>query len=72
VIVRSIVDLAHNLGLVAVAEGVESVAVWNQLQRLGCDLAQGYYFGRPAPAAEFLARLETPARPVSEQASAQA
>jgi len=71
VIVRSIVDLAHNLGLEAVAEGVESVAVWKLLQGLGCDLAQGYYFGRPAPAAEFLARLGAPARPVSERASAQ-
>ncbi len=50
VIVRSTIDLARNLGLRVVAEGVETRAVWDTLQRLGCDLAQGFFLGRPMPA----------------------
>ena len=49
VIVRSIIDLAHNLGLKAIAEGVETGAVWSRLQSLGCDSGQGYFFARPIP-----------------------
>jgi EAL domain-containing protein (putative c-di-GMP-specific phosphodiesterase class I) len=48
-IVRSTVDLAHNLGLEAVAEGVETEEQWEQLTQLGCDTAQGYYISRPIP-----------------------
>jgi EAL domain-containing protein (putative c-di-GMP-specific phosphodiesterase class I) len=48
-IVRSIVDLAHSLGLRVVAEGVETVETWYALQDLGCDLAQGYLISRPMP-----------------------
>jgi EAL domain-containing protein (putative c-di-GMP-specific phosphodiesterase class I) len=51
-IVRSTVELGHNLGLRVVAEGVEDTISYEQLARLGCDLAQGYYLGRPMPAAE--------------------
>jgi diguanylate cyclase (GGDEF)-like protein len=47
VIVRSTIDLGRNLGLKVVAEGVESKEVWSDLARLDCDLAQGYYLGRP-------------------------
>jgi len=54
VIVRSTIDLAHNLGIAVVAEGVENVQVWNMLRELQCDLAQGYYMGRPMPVEEFL------------------
>ena len=54
VIVRSTIDLAHNLGIAVVAEGVENVQVWNMLRELRCDLAQGYYMGRPMPVDEFL------------------
>ena len=50
VIVRSTIDLAHNLGLMVVAEGVEDVETLNLLTELNCDLAQGFYFGRPFPA----------------------
>ena len=48
-IVRSTIDLAHNLGLAAVAEGVESETVWERLVELGCDFAQGDYVSRPIP-----------------------
>jgi diguanylate cyclase (GGDEF)-like protein len=50
VIVRSTIDLAHNLGLKVTAEGVESQTVWEALGALGCDLSQGYFMGRPMPA----------------------
>ncbi|HLA70309.1 MAG TPA: EAL domain-containing protein [Steroidobacteraceae bacterium] len=46
-IVRSTIDLGHNLGLQVVAEGVEDAAVWNMLRTLGCDDAQGYFMSRP-------------------------
>ena len=47
VIVRSTIELAHNLGLKAVAEGVESEEVWGKLKAMGCDSAQGYYMSKP-------------------------
>ncbi|TNE35125.1 MAG: bifunctional diguanylate cyclase/phosphodiesterase [Alphaproteobacteria bacterium] len=47
VIVRTLVDLAKNLGLSIVAEGVEDVDTWYQLADLDCDIAQGYYMSRP-------------------------
>jgi EAL domain-containing protein (putative c-di-GMP-specific phosphodiesterase class I) len=46
-IVRSTIDLGHNLGLKVVAEGVEDISVWNMLRSLGCDDAQGYFMSRP-------------------------
>ncbi len=49
VIVRAVVDLARNLGLRTVAEGVEDLATWEQLSQLGCDSAQGYFLARPMP-----------------------
>ena len=52
VIVRSTIDLAHNLGLHAVAEGVETQEVLDTLAQLGCDAAQGFHIGRPVPAKE--------------------
>ncbi len=53
-IVRSTVDLAHNLGLTVVAEGVENAKSWKLLAGLSCDEAQGYFIARPMPAATFL------------------
>jgi EAL domain-containing protein (putative c-di-GMP-specific phosphodiesterase class I) len=49
VIVRSTIDLAHNLGLKVTAEGVEDANTWEKLGQLGCDCAQGYFMGRPMP-----------------------
>jgi predicted signal transduction protein with EAL and GGDEF domain len=53
VIVRATIDLAHNLGLKVVAEGVESTDVWDLLEMLGCDTAQGYYIRPPLAADAF-------------------
>ena len=52
-IVRSTIDLAHNLGLTVVAEGVENAKVWDMLRELNCDQAQGYHMGKPMPADAF-------------------
>lgn len=49
-IVRSVIDLAHALGMRAVAEGVEDAETLDILHRFGCDVAQGYSIARPAPA----------------------
>ena len=54
-IVRSTIDLAHNLGIMVVAEGVETAEAWNLLRELKCDQAQGYHMGRPMPVTEFSA-----------------
>ena len=48
-IVRSIIDLGHNLGLSVVAEGVEDSTSQSILSELGCDLVQGYHVSRPLP-----------------------
>ena len=53
VLVRSAVDLGHNLGLSVVAEGVEDATTLSALQDLGCDVAQGYYVAKPMSADEF-------------------
>ena len=52
-IVRSTIDLAHNLGLTVVAEGVENGLIWSKLQDLHCDEAQGYFMSKPLPASQF-------------------
>ena len=49
-IVRSIIDLGHNLGMNVVAEGVEDADVVRVLLDLGCDVTQGFWFSRPLPA----------------------
>jgi diguanylate cyclase (GGDEF)-like protein len=50
IIVRSTIDLAHNLGLQVTAEGVESAAALAHLRAAGCNAAQGYFISRPLPA----------------------
>jgi EAL domain-containing protein (putative c-di-GMP-specific phosphodiesterase class I) len=57
VIVRSTIDLARNLGLEVVAEGVETESVLDALIELRCSSAQGFYLSRPLPAAELAAWL---------------
>jgi diguanylate cyclase (GGDEF)-like protein len=49
-IVRSTIDMAHHLGLRVVAEGVEDASTLARLRELGCDVAQGFYLGRPVEA----------------------
>ncbi len=49
-VTKSIVDLGHSLGLLATAEGVEDASTLEFLNAIGCDLAQGYFIGRPMPA----------------------
>jgi EAL domain-containing protein (putative c-di-GMP-specific phosphodiesterase class I) len=51
-IVRSTIELAHDLGLRVIAEGVEDQATWDLLVELGCDLAQGFHMSRPLPEAD--------------------
>src|SRR4051794_18261321 len=69
-IVRSTIDLAHNLGLRVVAEGVESHEAWRRLEDLGCDLAQGFHVSRPVPA-EAMTRLLVERRAAAEAEAAQ-
>jgi EAL domain-containing protein (putative c-di-GMP-specific phosphodiesterase class I) len=57
-IVRSIIDLAHNLNLEVVAEGVETAAALRWLREAGCERAQGYYLSKPMPADAFPAWLK--------------
>ncbi len=56
-IVVSMIELGHNLGLVVVAEGVETEEASSHLTGLGCDILQGYVFARPIPPEDFLAWL---------------
>jgi diguanylate cyclase (GGDEF)-like protein/PAS domain S-box-containing protein len=57
-IVRSTIDLVHDLGRKVVAEGVETQQHWDALCALGCDVAQGYLIARPMPAEDFPAWLD--------------
>jgi diguanylate cyclase (GGDEF)-like protein len=54
VIVRSTIEMGHNLGKKVVAEGVETLDAWKQLEAWGCDTAQGYYMSKPLPADELV------------------
>ncbi len=68
-IVIAMIELAHALGLTAIAEGVETVEQLTLLRELGCDLGQGYLFARPAPASaiELLLRDERQFAPLLER-----
>jgi diguanylate cyclase (GGDEF)-like protein len=58
IIVGSTINLGHDLRLNVVAEGVEDEITLKRLEKLGCDLAQGYYFGRPLPSQEFVRMVD--------------
>ncbi len=68
VIVRSIVDLGHNLGLKVCAEGVETEQAMDFLRAIKCDLAQGYYISKPLPPSDAMALIETWAPADQDQA----
>ncbi|MGC9219918.1 MAG: putative bifunctional diguanylate cyclase/phosphodiesterase [Solirubrobacteraceae bacterium] len=68
VIVRNTVELGHALGLVVVAEGVETVSTLRRLEQIHCDLAQGHFFSKPLPPIDFMSwvdRYEQAIRTVS-------
>jgi diguanylate cyclase (GGDEF)-like protein/PAS domain S-box-containing protein len=67
-ITANVVSLAHALGLVAMAEGIESESQLASLRELGCDLAQGFLFARPVPPAELAAMLGGEARHLRQAA----
>lgn len=69
VIVRSTIEMGHNLGLDVVAEGVEEGRTLALLRSWGCDVIQGYYISRPVPAGEFEAWMERQAEPAVEELS---
>ena len=58
-IVRSTIDLGHNMGLRVVAEGVENLKVMQLLAELGCDQAQGYFMSKPIPVEQIHGWIQT-------------
>jgi EAL domain-containing protein (putative c-di-GMP-specific phosphodiesterase class I) len=54
IVVRSTIELAHNLGLRTVAEGIEDSFTFERLRALGCELAQGFHMSKPLPASSLL------------------
>ncbi|MCW2617573.1 MAG: Diguanylate kinase, partial [Modestobacter sp.] len=58
-LVRSVIDLGHELGMTVVAEGVEDAATVQALIDLRCDVAQGFWFCPPGPAADVTAFLHS-------------
>ena len=60
-LVKSTIDLAHGLGMKVTAEGVETETSLALLSGMGCDMAQGYYVGRPVPLDELIAKLDADA-----------
>ena len=62
VIVRSTIELGHNMGLVVIAEGVETSESLQILKSMGCDMAQGFFMSPPLPADKFVAWFKASAR----------
>jgi len=59
IIVRSTIDLAHNLGMRVIAEGVEDINILRRLHELRCDLAQGFHISKPLPKSKLLNWITT-------------
>jgi diguanylate cyclase (GGDEF)-like protein len=62
VIISTTIDLAHQLGVRVVAEGIENKVVSSELRALGCDIGQGFFLGRPMQAAAFTEWMRDPTR----------
>ena len=71
-VVRAVIDLTHELGITVVAEGVEDAATANWLRDHGCDIGQGYYFGKPVAADKVLELIEVAVEPAPESRAATA
>lgn len=69
VIIRSTIDMAHNLGLTVIAEGVEDQGTWDSRMALGCDAAQGYFMSPPLSAPEFMNWLGTSPNGIHESSN---
>lgn len=63
VLCEAIIAMAHKMGMLVVAEGVETRAQWNKLAEMGCDMAQGYYIAKPMPLATLLNTWVNPFKP---------
>ena len=66
-ICQTIINLAHNFGALAVAEGIENAADLQAMHRMGCDIGQGFLLARPMPKASFMTLLQQ--RVLSNQVS---
>jgi EAL domain-containing protein (putative c-di-GMP-specific phosphodiesterase class I) len=66
IVVRSTIELAHNLGLRTVAEGIEDAFTFERLRALGCELAQGFHMSKPLPAAKLEAWWDLHTAPPAE------
>ena len=53
VIVENVISVCKKLNMVTVAEGIETENQWKEVKRMGCDLGQGYFFGKPIKIKEF-------------------
>lgn len=58
-IVKSVIEIAHSLNLLVVAEGVETVEQESLLKSMGCDFVQGFYYARPLDVGELKEKLLT-------------
>jgi diguanylate cyclase (GGDEF)-like protein len=66
IVVRSTIELAHNLGLRTVAEGIEDAFTFERLRALGCELAQGFHMSKPLPAGKLEAWWDLHSAPPAE------
>ena len=57
-VLSAVIDLAHRLGLLVIAEGVESAETASRMEEFDCDILQGYYFSAPVAADELLKLLK--------------